>query len=104
MADSTAPRVLQLIRKLVAQSLLAGIRLYQITLSPLLGSNCRFVPSCSSYAEQAIRRFGPGRGSWLAVRRVLRCHPWSPEGHDPVPPAEPSDPLEIDSGASTFHG
>jgi putative membrane protein insertion efficiency factor len=67
--------------------LLALIRVYRVLVSPLLGSTCRFAPSCSAYAELAIRRFGPWRGTWLGVRRILRCHPWNPGGHDPVPPA-----------------
>jgi uncharacterized protein len=62
------------------------IRLYQWTLSPLLGPRCRFYPSCSNYALQAIQRFGVFHGSWLAVKRLACCHPWHPGGYDPVPP------------------
>ena len=61
------------------------IRGYQLFISPLLGHNCRFYPSCSQYALEALRRHGPVRGSWLAVRRILRCHPWHPGGVDEVP-------------------
>jgi uncharacterized protein len=61
------------------------IRLYQWTISPLLGPACRFEPSCSQYALEAIHRFGVVRGCWLAVRRIGRCHPWHPGGYDPVP-------------------
>ena len=61
------------------------IRLYQLTVSPLLGPRCRFYPSCSHYALEALARFGFLRGSWLAVRRIGRCHPWNPGGLDPVP-------------------
>ncbi len=64
------------------RALLAG---YRYTLSPMLGRNCRFFPSCSEYAEEALERHGALRGSWLAVRRVARCHPWHPGGYDPVP-------------------
>jgi putative membrane protein insertion efficiency factor len=61
------------------------IRVYQWTLSPMLGARCRFYPSCSCYAHEAIERHGALRGAWLAAKRVLRCHPFSPGGYDPVP-------------------
>lgn len=59
--------------------------LYRCTLSPVLGPACRFVPSCSAYASEALSRHGLARGGWLALRRVLRCHPFHPGGWDPVP-------------------
>ncbi|HHW77330.1 MAG TPA: membrane protein insertion efficiency factor YidD [Xanthomonadaceae bacterium] len=65
--------------------LIALIRAYQLFISPLLGNHCRFYPSCSQYAREAIERYGVPRGVWLAIRRVLRCHPWCPGGVDPVP-------------------
>ena len=68
--------------------LIALIRVYQLFFSPLLGNHCRFYPSCSQYAREAVERYGVIRGVWLAIRRVLRCHPWHPGGVDPVP--EPS--------------
>lgn len=61
------------------------VRVYQWTISPWLGPRCRFAPTCSEYAIRAVRRHGPIRGSWLALRRVLRCHPWGATGYDPVP-------------------
>lgn len=61
------------------------IRIYQLVVSPLLGPRCRFEPSCSQYAATCLRRFGLIRGGWLAARRVLRCHPFNPGGHDPPP-------------------
>ena len=68
--------------------LLCGLlRIYRYAVSPMLGERCRFHPSCSSYALEAIERLGVLRGSWLAIRRVARCHPWHPGGHDPVPTA-----------------
>jgi uncharacterized protein len=65
--------------------LLALIRAYQYALRPMLGANCRFAPSCSEYARDAIVRHGALRGTWLAARRVVRCHPYHPGGYDPVP-------------------
>lgn len=73
--------------------MLVLIRLYQWVLSPLLGANCRFQPTCSAYASEAIERFGPWKGGWLAVKRISRCHPWSEPGYDPVPTA----PTMVDS-------
>lgn len=68
------------------RAILTGpIRAYQRTLSPLLGPRCRFYPSCSHYALEAIERFGPARGSWLAIKRITRCHPLNAGGLDPVP-------------------
>lgn len=70
-----------------AQRLLIGlIRFYQYVLSPWLGNQCRFTPTCSEYARQAVRTHGALKGTLLAIRRVIRCHPWHPGGHDPVPP------------------
>ncbi len=61
------------------------IRLYQWTVSPHLGARCRYYPSCSAYAHEAILRFGVARGSWLALKRLARCHPFHAGGFDPVP-------------------
>jgi uncharacterized protein len=66
-------------------ALIAPIRLYQWTLSPLLGVNCRYAPSCSAYAAEAIATHGALKGLWLAARRLARCHPWGGSGYDPVP-------------------
>jgi putative membrane protein insertion efficiency factor len=67
------------------QLLLALIRGYQYLLRPLLGANCRFYPSCSDYAREAVETYGAVKGGWLALRRILRCHPYHPGGYDPVP-------------------
>lgn len=66
--------------------LLALIRGYQLTLSPYIGQHCRFTPSCSRYAAEAIELHGPARGTWLAIKRLGRCHPLCAGGIDPVPP------------------
>lgn len=68
-------------RKVVA----ALLRGYKYLISPLMGQNCRFHPSCSDYAREAVLKHGVLRGLWLAMRRVARCHPWNPGGFDPVP-------------------
>lgn len=62
--------------------------LYRKLISPFLGNNCRFDPTCSAYAEEALREHGALRGSWLAMRRISRCHPWGGSGYDPVPPTD----------------
>ena len=67
------------------QGLLLLIHAYRRLLSPLLPPTCRFTPTCSQYALKAIERVGPGKGSWLAMRRITRCHPFHPGGYDPVP-------------------
>ncbi len=61
------------------------IRVYQLLVAPILPPSCRYYPSCSHYAAEAVARHGPGRGLLLAVRRLLRCHPWGGSGYDPVP-------------------
>ncbi len=68
------------------------IRLYQWCISPLLGTRCRFTPSCSQYALEAVEQHGLLRGSWLAAKRLARCHPYGSCGHDPVPKCEATPP------------
>nr|WP_240895321.1 membrane protein insertion efficiency factor YidD [Kineococcus siccus] len=70
--------------------MVGAVRVYQLVVSPWLGPTCRFYPSCSSYAVDALRTHGAVRGTWLAARRLLRCHPWNPGGVDPVPPRGPA--------------
>ncbi|HQZ02564.1 MAG TPA: membrane protein insertion efficiency factor YidD [Thauera sp.] len=65
--------------------LIAPLRFYRYAISPLLGRNCRFYPTCSEYAIEAVQRHGALRGGWLAAKRVGRCHPFNPGGYDPVP-------------------
>jgi len=65
--------------------LIGFVRFYQAVISPMLPSSCRYYPSCSAYAVEALERYGAMRGSWLAMRRIARCHPFRPGGYDPVP-------------------
>ena len=70
------------------QVLIALIRFYRSCLSPLFPPSCRFQPTCSQYALEAVTKFGVIKGSWLAIKRILRCHPFNPGGYDPVPPCQ----------------
>ncbi len=70
--------------------LIALLRVYRAVISPLYGQVCRYYPSCSAYALEAVTVHGSVRGSWLAVRRLARCHPWAAGGYDPVPAAAPA--------------
>lgn len=70
-----------------AKAVIILIRGYQRFISPLLGPHCRFTPTCSQYGIEVVRRFGMIKGGWLAVKRILKCHPLHPGGEDPVPPA-----------------
>ena len=83
IASGASPRVAA--TSVAARALLLLIEVYRVTLAPLIGGFCRYVPSCSVYAQEAIQRHGAGRGSRLAVRRLLRCHPFHRGGIDPVP-------------------
>ena len=80
-----ARRTLGLLRVAPREAVVLVLRLYQLTLSPMLGPVCRFAPSCSSYAVTAVRRYGVLHGGWLTARRLARCHPWNDGGWDPVP-------------------
>lgn len=73
------------IKKVFSFVFLALIRFYQVAISPLKPPSCRFTPTCSQYAIEAIKKHGPFKGLYLAIRRILRCHPWGGSGYDPVP-------------------
>lgn len=75
---------------MIRQILIGLVKAYRVLLSPWLGSACRFEPTCSAYALQALQQHGAGRGSYLTLRRLARCQPWCAGGHDPVPPAGPA--------------
>lgn len=88
---------------LAQRAVLATIRGYQLLFAPMYAGSCRFVPSCSAYAAEAVRRFGAARGSWLAVRRLLRCRPLGAHGFDPVPAAAPHGRTPASSSATVNH-
>ena len=71
--------------KFLSFLLVIPIKLYQILISPILGPNCRYHPTCSQYSIVAINKHGPFKGTWLAIKRISSCHPWGGSGHDPVP-------------------
>ncbi|MBB2952604.1 MULTISPECIES: membrane protein insertion efficiency factor YidD [Sphingobacterium] len=75
----------KIIKRIFSLLFLAIIRFYQIFISPFLGANCRYTPTCSQYGYQAIQKYGPFKGGWLAIKRILSCNPWGGHGHDPVP-------------------
>ena len=73
------------LRTAIVWIMLVPIHFYRMCISPMLPPSCRFVPTCSQYAIEALRKHGPVKGLWLTVRRLLRCHPWGGSGYDPVP-------------------
>lgn len=78
-------RLATLLGRVLGMAMVGLVRLYQLTISPLLGPRCRYWPSCSHYTVEAVQVHGPLRGGWLAARRIVRCHPGSDGGIDPVP-------------------
>lgn len=86
MPSSTSwQRFKQGAKRVLASPLILLVRFYQVCLSPLKPPSCRFTPTCSQYAIEALRKYGPIKGLYLTVRRLLRCHPWGGSGYDPVP-------------------
>jgi len=73
------------VKWIVSKIIVFLIRIYQLSISPFLGSNCRYQPTCSQYSVDAVNKYGPLKGGWLALKRILSCHPWGGHGHDPVP-------------------
>jgi uncharacterized protein len=72
-------------RKVFSFLFTAIIKVYQKGISPFLGASCRYTPTCSAYGLEAIRKYGPYKGGWMALKRILSCHPWGKSGYDPVP-------------------
>ena len=83
--------------RVLAAPLRALVWVYRHAVSPLIGANCRYQPTCSAYAEEALSRYGAFRGGWIAVRRLARCHPWGGSGYDPVPDQTTSSEANRDS-------
>jgi putative membrane protein insertion efficiency factor len=73
------------LKKIVAFPFIGLIKIYQLIISPWMGPSCRYTPTCSQYAIEAIKKYGILKGGWLAAKRILRCNPWGGHGHDPVP-------------------
>jgi putative membrane protein insertion efficiency factor len=71
--------------RLLSKFFILLIRVYQYTLSPFIGRSCRYTPTCSVYSVEAIKKYGPFKGSWMALKRILSCNPWGGSGYDPVP-------------------
>ncbi|NIV18596.1 MAG: membrane protein insertion efficiency factor YidD [Woeseiaceae bacterium] len=80
--------MLKALGQLLAWPLLLLVGLYRYTISPFLGNNCRYSPTCSAYAIEALRTHGAFKGTWLAAKRIASCHPWGGSGYDPVPESE----------------
>lgn len=76
---------METLNKILSAPFIFLIKIYQWTLSPLLGSKCRYTPTCSNYGLQAFKKYGPFKGFWLTLKRVVSCNPWGGHGHDPVP-------------------
>ncbi|PCI93805.1 MAG: membrane protein insertion efficiency factor YidD [Flavobacteriales bacterium] len=76
---------MKLVKWLVSKIFVVIIRIYQFSISPILGQNCRYSPTCSQYSIEAIHKHGPFKGGWFSLKRIFSCHPWGKHGHDPVP-------------------
>jgi putative membrane protein insertion efficiency factor len=76
---------MKLIKWVLGSVFLIIIKMYQYLISPLTGASCRFIPTCSQYGVEAIKKYGPFKGGWLTLKRIGRCHPWGKHGYDPLP-------------------
>lgn len=84
-SKKSSNKFLQSCKHILSLPLIGLVRFYQIVISPLKPACCRFTPTCSQYALEALRKYGPVKGSWLTIKRILRCNPWGGSGYDPVP-------------------
>jgi putative membrane protein insertion efficiency factor len=73
------------VKEILALPFIALIKIYQLIISPWMGPSCRYTPTCSQYGLEAFKKYGPLKGGWLTLKRLLRCNPWGGNGHDPVP-------------------
>lgn len=78
-------KIVDLIKKGLGFILIIPVKLYQWTISPLIGPSCRYTPTCSAYTIEALKKHGPIKGLWLSIKRIVSCNPWGGHGHDPVP-------------------
>ncbi len=78
-------KIVDLIKKGLVFILIIPVKLYQWTISPLIGPSCRYTPTCSAYTIEALKKHGPIKGLWLSIKRIVSCNPWGGHGHDPVP-------------------
>ncbi len=85
----------------ISRLFLVLIRIYQMTFSQIMGKRCRYHPSCSVYTAESIKRFGAFKGSWIGVKRILRCHPYNPGGYDPVPEVDIKKEKKEDNNDAT---
>ena len=76
---------MKLLRIIFSYLIIGLVRFYQYAISPLTMASCRYTPSCSAYAVEAVKKHGPAKGGWLALKRIISCNPWGGHGHDPVP-------------------
>lgn len=87
----TLQQITSVVKNLLSKLLILFVRFYQVAISPYLGSNCRYTPTCSAYMIDAIREWGPLRGTWMGLKRIGSCQPWGGHGYDPVPKKEKHD-------------
>ena len=82
---TTDQKILRKAGSILSLPFIGLIKLYQLIISPWLGNQCRYTPTCSQYGIEALRKYGPVKGLWLTIKRIARCNPWGGHGHDPVP-------------------